>query len=125
MITNDEFAHWLIDYGRAWEKGDPGAAAALFTEDAAYHETPFADPMRGHAAIRRYWQSGAAESQMAVEFGYTILAIEGNLGVAHWRAVFMRVPSQTQVRLDGILTAEFDDSVRCKIFREWWHRLEM
>ena len=52
-MNRAEFGEWLNAYKLAWESGDPGKAAALFTPDVVYEETPFDEPMRGLEAIRR------------------------------------------------------------------------
>ena len=46
-MTQDEFKTWLDAYGRAWETRDANTVADLFSDDAAYHETPFVEPWRG------------------------------------------------------------------------------
>jgi hypothetical protein len=122
-VYRETFEGWLDAYGRAWEAGDPEAAAKLFTEDAAYHETPFDEPMRGREEILEYW-SGVPRSQGDVRFSYEILAASEEEGIAHWNADFVRLPARTPVQLDGILLAKLDAGGRCTEFREWWHRRE-
>lgn len=123
-LAREAFEAWMQAYGRAWQAGDPDAVTALFTADAAYHETPFDEPMVGREAIHRYWSEGADQAQRNVRFDFVVLAIAGDTGVARWWASFERVPSGAQVELDGVLAAEFDGSERCRRFREWWHRRE-
>ena len=120
-VDAETFGSWLDAYGRAWETGDPEAAAELFTDDAAYHETPFDEPMRGRAEISEYW-SDVPRFQEDIRFSYEVLA--ASEGIAHWSADFLRLPARTPVRLDGILLAKLDAGGRCTEFREWWHRLE-
>lgn len=118
------FEAWLVKYGAAWQTGDADAVITLFTDDARYYENPFADPMVGRNAIRRYWSEGAGESQKDVRFTHRAIAVTGGKGLAQWQASFVRVPSGSQVELDGFLTADFDTSGKCSVFREWWHRRE-
>jgi ketosteroid isomerase-like protein len=129
MMVNDKiessaFEYWLRAYGQAWEAGDPDAVAALFTADASYHETPFDEPMVGTEELYRYWSEGAEQAQKNVQFSFIILSKAGQTGIARWCASFERIPSGVQVELDGILTADFDPSGQCRVFREWWHRRE-
>lgn len=124
MTGRAAFDDWLRRYGAAWQSGDPAAAVALFTADAAYHETPFDAPMVGAEAIRRYWTEGAQDAQRDVRFTATIVAFDGDTGTAHWRASFVRVPGGAFVELDGVLSARFAADGRCREFREWWHRRE-
>ncbi len=123
-LDRSTFEEWLRAYGQTWEAGDPDAAVALFTATAAYYETPFDEPMVGAEAIRQYWSEGADQAQKDVRFGFAVLGIAGYTGVARWHASFERVPSGVGVEIDGVLTAEFDESGRCRVFREWWHRRE-
>ena len=124
MVTIADFQRWLGRYGSAWVEADPDAAVRLFAADAAYYETPFDAPMTGAEAIHRYWTEGAKNAQRDVTFEATPISLSGNTGYACWRATFRRVPSDVFVELDGVLSARFDDDLRCEEFREWWHRKE-
>jgi len=124
MISLHEFEKWLDAYGLAWQSGDAQAAIELFTDDAAYYENPFDDPMVGKEAIHRYWNEGAGESQEDVCYSHKALAVAESKGLAQWQATFTRLPTRNQVELDGFLVAEFDGAGKCSVFREWWHRRE-
>lgn len=76
--------------------------------------------MRGRSAIRQSW-SDAVGSQDQIGFGYEVLAVTGNLGIARWWASFTDTPSQVQVKLDGIFVVVMSADNRCTKFREWWH----
>ena len=124
-MTSSDFEDWLDKYGQAWERGDAEGAIRLFTDNANYYETPFDNPMIGHEVIRKYWSEGAGQSQKDVQFSYQILAVGEDFGIARWQAKFVRVPSGNQVSLDGVLVSSFDEQGKCKVFREWWHRVEL
>jgi hypothetical protein len=119
-----DFVDWLDGYGKAWTTGDPDAVVALFSNNAAYHETPFDAPLVGTERIHQYWANGARDSQRSVMFKSTPLFMDVDTGCAWWKATFFRVPSDLFVELDGILSARFDETRRCVEFREWWHRRE-
>jgi nuclear transport factor 2 (NTF2) superfamily protein len=110
---------WLDGYGAAWEERDPDAAARLFTMNASYRETPYAEPFRGRNGIRDYWASVTA-GQREVDFDAEILAIDGNVGVAHWSATFTDAAGAAPVELDGVFVLEFDSQGLCSELREWW-----
>ena len=122
-ITYDQVVDWLESYGSAWETGDPDAAAALFTPDAEYFETPFDPPFTGSKGIGSYWAHGTG-SQRDIHFAYRILNISDNHALAHWQAKFYRIANGNHVELDGIFFLEFAQNGRCITFREWWHRRE-
>lgn len=118
-----EVESWLERYRRAWENRDPSAAAALFSENAKYHETPFQAPALGRDGVREYW-TNATRNQADVSFSYEVLSVSGDRGIARWRASFARVSSGVKASLDGIFLLEFDDDGLCRELREWWHKSE-
>jgi hypothetical protein len=75
----------------------------LFSSDAAYYETPNDEPMKGYSAIHHYWSEGARDGQAQVTFEFALISFERDRGYAHWKATFIRIPSQEYVELDGIL----------------------
>ena len=119
-MTLAELETWLHRYGQAWEARDPSAVVALFTADAEYFETPFAQPMRGTEGIRTYW-ANATGKQKDVRFGFEVLACTGDRGIARWSADFSRTSGVT-IRLDGVFVLEFSEDGFCRTLREWWHR---
>jgi len=120
-LTRAALEQWLQRYEQAWESRDPARAAEIFTADATYRETPFAEPFRGRAAVRDYWASVTAD-QRDVDFNYDVIAVSGDTGVAHWAATFTQPSSGAKVELDGIFVLELDAAGQlCRSLREWWH----
>jgi SnoaL-like protein len=113
-VTAPLLKEWLEKYRQAWESRDADLAAALFTDEATCHETPFGRPAKGKDGVRSYW-SGATAHQRNVNF---------DAGIARWCAEFTRVPSGVRTRLDGVFLLEFDAAGSCRSLREWWHRTE-
>ncbi len=119
-ITLDSFQEWLEAYSRASKENDPQASAELYTPDAEYYETPFAQPMVGKDAIYDYWDNGT-RTLKDKESSYEIVAIQENLGIARWQARFTQINSGKRIALDCIFLVEFDGNLKCRLFREWWH----
>jgi hypothetical protein len=115
------FKSWLEAYGRAWRDRNPQAAADLFTEDGIYQVTPFLEPMRGRPAIFEYW-SQVARTEEDIQFGYEVLAVTPEFGIARWWASFVRVPPGLRTRLDGIFLISLNADGHCRSLREWWHK---
>ena len=122
LITLEQLQSWLDTYRRAWETRDAGLVVTLFTDDATYQETPFAEPMRGRDAIHAYWIDKVVNHQEQINFGYEILAVRDDTGIARWWARFVRIRSRAAVKLDGVFLLTFDASGRCQALREWWVR---
>lgn len=118
-LQANQLEGWLARYEAAWESKDPDAAASLFTADARYHETPFADPFEGREGIGEYWADVTA-AQREIDFESEVVAIEGNVGVARWHVTFLAGPDDERVELDGVFVLEFDGAL-CSELREWWH----
>jgi uncharacterized protein (TIGR02246 family) len=112
---------WLEAYGRAWRDRNPQAAANLFAEDGTYQVTPFVEVLRGRPAILAYW-SHVAQTERDIQFGYEVLAITAEIGIARWWASFVIIPPGLQTRLDGIFLISLDADGRCLSLREWWHK---
>jgi len=112
---------WLEAYGSAWRDRNPQAAASLYAEDGSYQVTPFLEAMRGHAAILEYWQN-VARTQENIQFGFEVMAVTADFGIARWWASFVIIPQQLQTKLDGIFLISLDSAGRCTSLREWWHK---
>jgi hypothetical protein len=123
-VTAEVFEEWLAAYGKASEEDDAKASAELFAPDARSYESPFDEPLVGHEAIYDYWDKGA-RTLKDKESDYEMLAIHGNLGIARWQARFTHIASEKRIALDCIFLVEFDDNLKCRLFREWWHSQEI
>lgn len=119
-ISERDLARWLEAYGAAWEGRNSADVAQLFTEDALYQETPYAEPFRGREAISAYWDSVTAD-QDEIEFDFDTLAITGATGIAEWSARFRSISNDVPVELNGVFVLEFADANRVRALREWWH----
>jgi ketosteroid isomerase-like protein len=115
----DTLRDWLGRYGAAWESLDSAAAASLFTDDARYHETPFADPFVGKEGVREYWERVTAD-QSDVDFTYEVVGMLGDKGVALWNTKLTALSTGSRVELDGVFVLELEGDL-CRVLREWWH----
>lgn len=120
-MESSTFKSWLEAYGHAWRSRNARAAAELYTEDGEYQVTPFVEPMRGRTAIFEYWFH-VVETERDIQFGYEVLAVTQEAGIARWWASFLIVPQGLQTRLDGIFLITLDGDGRCRSLREWWHK---
>ena len=120
-MDRTSFESWLEAYGRAWRDRNPQAAANLFAEDGTYQVTPFVEAMGGRPAILEYW-SQVTRTEQDIQFGYEVLAVTAEVGIARWWASFVIIPPGLQTRLDGIFLISLDADGRCISLREWWHK---
>jgi len=120
-MNETSFQQWLEAYGRAWESRDPQAAAELYPGDATYQVTPFLEPLRGPQAILGYWTE-VARTEENISFGYEILPVTEQYGIARWHASFVRTPPGLPTKLDGIFVITLNAGGKCTSLREWWHK---
>jgi ketosteroid isomerase-like protein len=119
-LTPATLENWLVRYEQAWESRDAERAGALFTSDARYHEMPFDMPKLGREGIREYWSTVTAD-QRDIDFRASVVAINGQTGVARWTATLQSVSSGARIELDGVFVLIFDGDGLCSELREWWH----
>ena len=119
VVTEASVAEWLAAYGEAWETRDAEAAAALFTPDATYRESPFEAAFDSRSAIREYWSRVTAD-QRDVSFTSDVVTTFESSAVAHWSARFASVSAGSTINLDGVFLLEFGDDGLCSSLKEWW-----
>lgn len=73
-------SEWVERYRQAWEQADADAVVELFTADASYRSSVFAEPSVGSAAIRAYWQraTGTQSSDIRVRWGNPWSTVAGS-----------------------------------------------
>jgi ketosteroid isomerase-like protein len=120
VLDSAALENWLGKYGAAWEARDSAAVGQLFSPDASYHEMPFDPVKQGRGAIQDYWKTVTAD-QRDIQFESKVIAVNGNTGVAHWKATFKLQSTGAVITLDGVFVLEFAPTGECKSLREWWH----
>jgi len=114
-LTVDE---WIDGYRAAWENRDPDAAAALFTDDASYRETPYSEPARGQDGVRAYWAS-VTSTQQDVTLLTGTPVVQGDRAAVEWWVTMLN--GGTEVTLAGEFLLRFDENGLCRELREYWH----
>jgi ketosteroid isomerase-like protein len=109
---------WLTALGDAWEKGDAGAATALFAPGATFQPSPFGERVRGRSEIAAHWAE-AMSGQQPIRFEGEILGVGRTYGIAHWRVVIGQTGDRPTRVVDGILLAAFDKRGRATSVRSW------
>jgi hypothetical protein len=110
-LTSATVTGWINEYVRAWETNDRDDIAALFTEDAEYHESPFDTEWIGREDIIEGWRSRWGWQQGGWTFESTITSIDG------LTAVVTGVGRYTELGdFDNVWTVTFDEFGRCTRF---------
>jgi ketosteroid isomerase-like protein len=107
---------WVDRYERAWRTPGTDGLAALFTDDAAYVPEPFAEPIRGLAAIAEFWEDGRAGADEVFTLTAEVVAEEADRGVVRLEVVYGDPPTH---RYRDLWVITFDDDGRAREFEEW------
>jgi hypothetical protein len=111
-LATETVTRWINEYLRAWETNDREDIAALFAEDAQYHERPFDTEWIGREAIidgrrgRWDWQQGGWT------FQWTIARVEDLTAVITGVGHYAELGS-----FDNVWTVTFDEHGRCRTFQ--------
>jgi hypothetical protein len=112
-VDRDDVMRWVAGYERAWRTGDLEAVTELFTGDARYRTSPYADPRVGHAGIQAFWRDDVGRSfTVAAE----PVAVEGRQAVVRLEVRY-ETPA-VQEYLDLWLLGFAADG-RVEDFEEW------
>lgn len=124
-ITFDDLDQWLKGYFTAWQSNDADDVRRLFSRDAVYFYGPFREPTVGRERIVANWVADP-QGQRDVHFEYEPLAINSDVGIAHWKVSFeTRSTPDRRTEVDGILVLRFNRQMECVEHREWFSTREV
>lgn len=110
-LTADSIDHWVGGYVRAWTSNTPADIAALFTETAEYHESPYETDWIGRDEIVEGWRSRWNWQAGGWEFEWSLAEIDGSTatitGIGHYEELG---------DFDNVWTVSFDETGRCTRF---------
>jgi ketosteroid isomerase-like protein len=116
-----ELARDLVDtFAEGWSKARVDPIISVFTSDATFIETPFAEPLRGTDAIRKYW-SDVPFHQAEIHVTTGEIYSAGPWFATEFRVVFRRRRTGEWVEARGSLFCETEDG-RISEMRMYWHR---
>ncbi|MEX2008391.1 MAG: nuclear transport factor 2 family protein [Candidatus Spechtbacterales bacterium] len=118
-MTKEHYKEWLERLVHIWETKNPNAVLDLVAEKFIWHEAPFEKPITTKEDLLQEWQTILNHEEINVT--YEIYTVEDNVGIAHWRATFTRVPSKEKARLDGIYKVTLDEEGKCTEFHQWYN----
>ena len=67
MVDQRTVREWVDRYERAWRASGTGALADLFTETVTYVMSPWAVPIEGLPALRRFWDASRSLGERFVK----------------------------------------------------------
>jgi uncharacterized protein (TIGR02246 family) len=116
-LDRPTFQRWLDRYVAAWRANDPALVGELFAPDATYRHRPTDDAIVGRDAIVADW---APEDPATWTAAYEVLAIDGDVHVAHGETRYLGEDGATASRYGNVFVCRFDTAGRCREFTEYW-----
>lgn len=111
----------LIDtFGNGWARGNIDLLMSVYSADAVFIETPFSEPLRGIAAVRRYWNE-VPYNQSEITFSSGEIYAAGPWFATEFKCVFRRRRTGEWVEARGAIFCETEGE-QIREMRMYWHR---
>ncbi|MBF6327153.1 nuclear transport factor 2 family protein [Nocardia transvalensis] len=107
---------WVGGYERAWRAAGTGQLRELFAEDVGYLVSPWAEPVRGMAALERLWEDKRAGPDEPFAMTSEVVAVDGDTAVVR---VAVEYFADDPARWRDLWILRFDRDGRCVWFEEW------
>jgi hypothetical protein len=88
----------------------------IFTDDATYLHSPYAEPIVGLPAIAEMWEAERESPDEVFTMESEVVAVEGDTGVTR---VFVRYGEPVGQEYRDLWVVRLDDRGRCRSFEEW------
>lgn len=85
-MTSDTHGHeavstWVDAYERLWRTPGTDALGELFTDDATYRTSPWAEPVQGLPALAAFWEDGRDGPDEDFTMRSSVVAVDGATAV--------------------------------------------
>ena len=114
-MNREPVAAWITAYERAWRSPGTGQLSGLFTADATYLASPWAEPLGGLEAIGAFWEARRSGPDEAFTMTAEIVAVDGDVAVVRAEVEY----TSTSERWRDLWVLRFDPDGRCVEFEEW------
>ena len=109
-------SQWLAGYEAAWRTPGSAGLTGLFTGDASYLQSPYAQPVTGLDAIRRMWETEREGPSEVFTVATDILAVDGPVAVVRAEVRYGE-PLRQEYR--DLWVIRLGDDGLCTWFEEW------
>jgi len=105
----------MTEYVAAWRAKDTALLAQVLNDDITYKTSPFAEPLVGLDAVKKFWLEATAEGE---EFTIThaLVAIEGDIAVLR---VDVHYTAPIERTWKDLWIVQIGDDGLCFTFEEW------
>lgn len=115
-MTRDDVDRWISQYERAWRTPGTEMLPGLFTEDAVYLHSPYAEPIDTPEDLARSWEEEREGPDELFTMTWQVLAVDGDTAVARVQVSYGEPLRQEYLDL---WVMRFAPDGRCREFEEW------
>ena len=107
---------WLTSYEAAWRTPGTAGLRGLFSADATYLPSPYADPAVGLDAIAHLWDQERDGPDEVFTLATAIVAVDGPLAIVRAE---VRYGDPVRQEYRDLWVLRMTDDGRCSWFEEW------
>jgi len=116
MTDRAMVSQWLAGYEAAWRAPGTEGLAGIFTDDARYLQSPYAEPVVGLGAIGRMWEQERDGPGETFTLACEIVAVDGDTAVVR---VEVRYGDPVRQEYRDLWVMRLGNDGRCGWFEEW------
>jgi ketosteroid isomerase-like protein len=116
MADRESVQRWVDGYVTAWRTAGTDGLTALFTDDATYLHSPYAEPVVGLARIRAMWDDGRDGPDEVFTINTDIVAVDGDAAVVR---ALVRYGDPVRQEYSDLWVLQLDERTQCTRFEEW------
>jgi hypothetical protein len=113
-VERAAFQNWIERYELQWRTAGTDGLADLFTAQATYLPSPWAEPVRGLEALAAFWDDERDGPDEGFTLTSQLLAVEGDVGVARVEVTYANGHAWRD-----LWVIRLDADARCTAFEEW------
>jgi ketosteroid isomerase-like protein len=115
-LTREDVSAWIAAYERAWRRAGTETLAELFTADATYRMSPYANPARGLGEIGELWERERESPDEQFKAVHEVVAVDGEVAVVRLEVQY---GGPDRLRYRDLWILRFAVDGRCRAFEEW------
>jgi hypothetical protein len=106
---------WMAGYEEAWRSAGTASLRQLFAPDIEYLASPWRAPVRGLAALGRFWEAARDGPDERFTLSWRVVAVDGRTAVVRVEVDY----AASGHRWRDLWVLSFDADGRCTAFEEW------
>jgi uncharacterized protein (TIGR02246 family) len=107
---------WVADYERAWRTPGTEPLAELFTPQACYLPSPWAQPLKGLGAVAAFWESERSGPDEEFTMSSEVVTLDADTAVVR---VMVKYGATGSRPWRDLWVLRFAQDGRCSSFEEW------